>query len=125
MGKPVIFETPAGEKMVVLSLAEYETLVAGMDPEDAADVAAFDEAMAKLQSGDDRPLSPRAMAAYTSRPGFLRGLRRGKGLTQIELAGLAGITQGYLSDIEAGRRKASAETIERITRVLDEASQRE
>lgn len=119
MGKPVMFKTPSGEKMVVLALADYEQLVARADdPEDAADAAAFDEAMESLKSGKDRVLSPAEMEAYYARTGFLRGLRKGKGVTQVDLAAKAGLTQGLLSDIEAGRRNASPETIRKIAAAL-------
>ncbi|TDR88166.1 helix-turn-helix domain-containing protein [Enterovirga rhinocerotis] len=118
MGKPVMFKTPNGEKMVVLALADYEALLAANDPEDAADVAAFDEAMAALDSGEDRRLTSEEMAAYYQRPGFLRGLRKGKGLTQRQVAEAAGIQQGFLSDVEAGRRNPSEDTLRKITAAL-------
>ena len=114
-----MFKTPSGEKMVVLALADYEALVAGADTaEDEADVAAFDAAMAKLNSGEERPLSPDEMAGFYARPGFLRGLRLAAGLTQAELAARAGIAQSFLSEIESGRRSASAEKVRRIARAL-------
>lgn len=118
MGKPVIFETPSGDQMVVLPLDEYEALVAGVDPESAADVAAFDAAMADLASGEDRKLSPEEMMTFYARPGFLRGLRKGRRMTQAAFAGMIGITQGFLSDLEAGRRKASPETLQRMAEAL-------
>lgn len=119
MGKPVIFKTPGGEKMVVLALAEYEALVAGTDPsDDAADVEAYDEAMAKLEGGEERPLTPDEMTSFYARPGFLRGLRRAAGETQAGLAARAGIAQSFLSEIEAGRRNASPGTMRKIAAAL-------
>ena len=119
MNKPVIFTTPKGDEMVILPRAEYDALLAAAAQEDDADAAAFDEAMAALSSGQDRVLAPDEMRSRYLRPGFLRGARKGHGLTQVELAAKAGIGQGHLSDIEAGRRPGSPETMERIARALE------
>ena len=77
MGKPVMFKTPLGEEMVLLSRADYDELLAAADPEDASDVAAYDEAMARLERGEDRRLTTSEMEEYLTRPGYLRGLQKG------------------------------------------------
>ena len=119
MNKPVIFTTPKGDEMVILPRAEYEALVAAVSQEEDAEAAAFDEAMTALASGKDRVLTSDEMRSRYLRPGFLRGARKGRGLTQGELAEKVGIAQGHLSDIEAGRRNGSPETMERIARALE------
>lgn len=40
-------------------------------------------------------------------------------LTQVQLAGAAGIQQGYLSDIEARLRHGSAQTLAALALALD------
>ena len=49
----------------------------------------------------------------------LRALRKWRGMTQDELAGRTGLTQGFLSDLESRRRAASAETVDRLALALD------
>lgn len=48
----------------------------------------------------------------------LRKLRRERGITQVELANAAGISQAMLSNIENGNRKPSVETARRIAAKL-------
>lgn len=49
----------------------------------------------------------------------LQRLRREKGLSQEELAHLAGCARAYLSGAEAGRRNATLETIAALAKVLE------
>jgi DNA-binding transcriptional regulator YiaG len=125
MGKPVMFKTPAGEEMVILARADYDALVAGLhnDEEDAADVASFDTAMARLDSGEDRRLSSEEMAEFSMRPGFLRGLRKARGLTQAAVAASVGMGQSHLSDIECGRKAASRETRSKLLAFLTHSAE--
>ena len=51
----------------------------------------------------------------------LRALRRRRGLSQRELAGLAGTTQGTVWQLETGRRGAYPRTIKRLSRALEAA----
>lgn len=48
----------------------------------------------------------------------VRKLREAKGLTQQQLAILAGVTQPYLHDLEKGNRGARPETWARIAEAL-------
>ncbi len=41
----------------------------------------------------------------------MRAWRRWRGLTQAKLASMAGMAQGHLSEIEAGTKGASRETL--------------
>ena len=49
----------------------------------------------------------------------LRDIRRKRGLSQEELAGLADIHQTYLSGVERGRRNPSILVLQRIARALE------
>lgn len=51
----------------------------------------------------------------------LRALRRRRGLSQRELAELAGITQDTVWQLETGRRGAYPRTIKRLSRALEVA----
>ena len=119
--KPQIITTPTGEQMVVLPLGEYEALLAAAAEaeEDAADVAAFDKAMADLSAGCDAPLPAEVSAMITRGASLLAALRRWRGVKQTDLATSVGIAQGYLSDMESGRRNGSPETLAKIARRLD------
>jgi transcriptional regulator with XRE-family HTH domain len=48
----------------------------------------------------------------------LQRLRREKGLSQEELAGLAGIHQTYLSGVERGKRNPTVSVLQRIAEAL-------
>ncbi|MCA0366820.1 MAG: helix-turn-helix domain-containing protein [Proteobacteria bacterium] len=113
------FTTPAGEELVILPRAEYDALVAGLgeDEEDAADVAAFDAAMADLASGADAPLPVEVSAMILKGLSRTAAWRKHRGWSQQTLAEAAGIGQGYLSEIERGR-PAPPETLERLAAAL-------
>lgn len=49
----------------------------------------------------------------------LREVREDRGLSQAALAELAGIKQGYVSDLERGRRMPSFEILIRLRDILD------
>ena len=48
----------------------------------------------------------------------LRTIRQDRGVTVSELAGMAGISQAYLSNIEAGRKNPSAAVIRSLSKAL-------
>ena len=49
----------------------------------------------------------------------LRRIRMERGLSQEQLAGLAGLDRTYVSSCEAGRRNATIRTIDRLSRALE------
>ena len=49
-------------------------------------------------------------------PSLVRAARQDASLTQAELAGMTGMSQSTLAQIESGRRAVSAELLERILR---------
>lgn len=52
------------------------------------------------------------------KPKNIRALRRMVGLKQVELAGLAGITQAYLSEIENGKKPLTKKAAGKIARAF-------
>ena len=50
---------------------------------------------------------------------LLRAVRNWQGLTQAEVAEKAGLTQGYLSDLESGKREGTAQTLRMIAKALE------
>lgn len=119
MSAPQIIKTPGGEELVVLSRADYEALLQATREaaEDAADVAIYDARKAEL--GESEPLPAELSLAVLQGESRLRALRKWRGMTQDELAGRTGLTQGFLSDLESRRRAASAETVDRLALALD------
>jgi len=111
--------TPAGEEMVIMPRAEYESLLADRDDafEDGADAAAFAAAQAALQPGDILPAS--VSAGILAGQGLVSAFRRWRGVDLAELAVAAGIDSKLLTEIEAGERLLSRDHSARITEALD------
>ena len=118
---PQTILTAKGEELVVLSRAEYERLsaLAALAEEDAEDVAGYDAAIADLAAGRDERLPAEVSALLLRGASLLSAIRRWRGVTQVELAARAGLSQGYLSDLESGRRKGAKETLEALAKGLD------
>jgi transcriptional regulator with XRE-family HTH domain len=50
---------------------------------------------------------------------LLRALRRWKGMKQLDLALGAKLVQGYVSDLESGRKGGTPKTLRALARALD------
>lgn len=121
MSNPRTITTPGGETLVVLPLAEYEALVGAVAEaeEDAADIAAYDEAKAALAAGEETILPADVCKLILNGDSRLKAIRKWRGMQQSDVAAQAGIGQGYLSDLEHGKRAGAAETLAKIARALD------
>jgi hypothetical protein len=120
MSAPQIIRTPSGEELVVLPRAEYEALLERADhgAEDADDVAIYDARKAELAAGGV-VLPPEVSAAILRGDSRLKAIRSWRGETQQHLEFKTGIGQGYLSDLENGRRTGTSETIAKLAQALD------
>src|SRR5882724_190146 len=120
MSAPQIIRTPNGEELVVLPRAEYEALLerADREAEDADDVAIYDARKAELAAGGG-VLPPEISAAILRGESWLKAIRNWCGATQLYLNFKTGIGQGYLSDLESGRRTGTPETIAKLAQALD------
>ncbi|SFT85568.1 helix-turn-helix transcriptional regulator [Mesorhizobium sp. YR577] len=118
MNAPQIIKTPGGEELVVLPKADYDALLRAADEaaEDAADAAIYDARKAEL-SGTE-PFPAELSMAILRGDSRLKALRKWRGLTQSDLADKAGLTQGFLSDLEGRRRTASDDTAARLAAAL-------
>lgn len=121
---PHFITTDGGEELVILPRRDYDAMLARLGDEEAEDrmtVLLAREARRDLASGDEQLIPavadgrPPAQMPTGAR---IRGVRRASGFSQMRLAEEAGITQGYLSDIEGGRKKPTVEVIERICKAL-------
>ena len=121
MGKSQIIHTD-GEDLIVIARSEYEALLARAGDEVSEDtmtariIAATD---AKIARGEDVALPAAVWAAIESGEHPIRAIRKHRGLTQIEVAESAGLRQGYIADIEAGKKKGSAASLKAIAAALD------
>ena len=120
MRSPQIIRTPHGEELVVLPRADYEALVerADHEAEDAEDVAIYDARKAELAAGGGI-LPPDVSAAILRGASRLKAIRNWRGETQLHLTFKTGIAQGYLSDLENGRRRGTSDTIAKLAQALN------
>lgn len=119
MSAPQIIRTPGGEELVVLPRAEYEALLerADHEAENADDVAIYDARKAELAAGVILP--PEVSAAILRGDSRLKAIRKWRDETQLHLEFKTGIGQGYLSDLESGRRTGTPETIAKLAEALN------
>lgn len=120
MNAPQIIRTPSGEELVVLTRAEYEALLERADhqAEDADDIAIYDARKAELAAGGV-VLPPEVSAAILRGESRLKAIRNWRDETQLHLNVKTGISQGYLSDLESGRRTGTPETIAKLAQALN------
>jgi hypothetical protein len=110
--------TDKGE-VAILPRKEYEMLVARAKEADEDTGTARLVARARKEIGAGAPLIPLAVAdriANGENP--IRVIREWKDVTQLHLSSKANIGQGYISDMENGRRKGTTAALKEIARVL-------
>lgn len=111
-----IIKTPAGEELAILPRADYDRLVARA--EDASDIRAGAEARARITAGADElvPLDIAGRLLEGESP--VRVWREHRGMTMAALAGAAGISAAYLSQIEGGKREGTLSTMAAVAKAL-------
>lgn len=104
----------------MLPRADYEALVerADHEAEDADDVAIYDARKAELAAGGV-VLPPEVTTAILRGDSRLKAIRNWRGETQLHLTFKTGIAQGYLSDLENGRRRGTSDTIAKLAQALN------
>ena len=120
MSEMQIIRTPSGDEMVVIPRAEYDALLAAAAAETDAgdDVAIYESRKADIAAGRDVVLPPEVSAYMLRGDSLLRATRRWRGISQSDLAEQVGLSQGYLSDLERGRRAGTPETLQALSDVL-------
>ena len=108
--------TPSGERLVLLPEAEYEALLAAA--EEAADAAAVEAFRRKLAAGEEELLPAAMVDRVLAGESLVRVWRDHRGLTSKALAEKAGIAQAYLSQIEAGKREGTTDTLRKLATAL-------
>jgi DNA-binding XRE family transcriptional regulator len=111
-------KTPRGE-VAILPRKEYELLVAKASEADEDAGTARIVARAKKEIAGGGPLLPKDVVdrmANGENP--VRVLREWRGETQMYLASKTDLSQGYISDIENGRRVGTVAALRLIANVL-------
>jgi ribosome-binding protein aMBF1 (putative translation factor) len=101
---------------VLLRRTDYEALL--RHAEDAADAAQVRAAEARVAAGEDEyvPLALTERLAAGASP--VRVWREHRGLSARALAGRAGISTAYLSQIETGKKPGSFDAMAKLARAL-------
>jgi DNA-binding XRE family transcriptional regulator len=113
---PVVTKTPSGEEIVILSRPEYDALIEAR--EDAEDAAVARAVVARIAAGTEEMLTTEEVNALLAATTPLAFWRKKRGLTQAALAAEAGVAQGYISELEAGRKTGDVMVLRRIANAL-------
>ena len=116
MNKATKFTTPSGEEMVVLARAEYDALVEMAEM--LEDVAAYDESKRRIAEGDDLRVPAEFVYRMMDGENPIRVWRDFRGMTSKDLANAIGISAGYLSEIETGKKDGSISVFRNIAKAL-------
>ncbi|MEW6242598.1 MAG: helix-turn-helix domain-containing protein [Chloroflexota bacterium] len=90
-----------------------------MDEEELEDIRDYDAAKAELERGEDELIPAEVVFAILEGENPVKVWREFRGLTQQQLAEAAGISKPYLSQIETGKRKGSADILSALAKVLN------
>jgi hypothetical protein len=115
----VRFQKTARGEVAILSRKDYEALVikAAEADEDVGTARLVARARKEVAAG--APLIPKEIADRLAKgENPVRVLREWRGKTQQQLAREGGLTQGYLSDIENGRRRGTALRLRGVSHAL-------
>jgi DNA-binding XRE family transcriptional regulator len=118
MAKVQFIKTTGGEELAILPKSEYERLTALAVGEDAGVARVVRRTRAALAAGDEIVLPKTVVDRLSAGENPIRVLREWCDMTQAELVVSIGTTQGYLSEIEAGKRKGPVALHQKIARAL-------
>jgi hypothetical protein len=110
--------TNKGE-IAILPRKDYEALAAKAQEADEDVGTARLVARARKEIAAGMPLIPKEVVdRLVSGENALRVLRKWRGKTQLDISHKTNIGQGYLSDLESGRRKGTTAALKRIADAL-------
>lgn len=118
MTKVQFIKTAGGEELAILPKNEYERLAKLVADEDIGKARIVRNARDKIVAGREVLVPKAVVDRLAARANPIRVLRKWRAMTQAELAVAVGITQGYLSDLEAGRRNGPVALHQKIGRAL-------
>lgn len=118
MTKVQFIKTTDGEELAVLPKREYERLAALVADEDAGTARIVRKVRAAVEAGTEVVLPKAIVDRLAAGENPIRVLRVWRDMTQAYLAAAARITQGYLSDLETGKRKGTVAMHQILARAL-------
>jgi hypothetical protein len=122
VNKPIqTLTTPNGERLVVLAEADYEELVQlanESEEEEDAELIAIANAITADPKLSDR-LPPEVSRFILAGASTLKALRQWRDVGQTKLASDIGTSQGFVSDLENGRRAMTDDVRKRVAKSLD------
>lgn len=118
MTKVQFIKTAGGEELAILPRSEYERLAKLVADEDIGTARLVRDAREKIAAGREVLVPKAVVDRLAERENPIRVLREWRAMTQAELAVAIGITQGYLSDLEAGKRKGPFALHQKIAQAL-------
>jgi hypothetical protein len=111
-------KTDKGE-VAILPREDYEALAAKAAEADEDIGTARLVARARKEVAAGAPLIPKTVVDRLAKgENALRVLREWRGETQLRVSYLTNIGQGYISDLESGRRKGTTAALKRIAAAL-------
>jgi len=115
----VRFQKTSKGEVAILPRKEYEALVAKAVEFDEDVGTARLVARARKEVSDEQIIPKEVVDRIVAGENPIRVLREWRDVTQMYLSMKTDIGQGYISDLENGRRKGTTEALKRIARVLD------
>jgi hypothetical protein len=115
----VRFQKTARGEVAILPRKEYEALAAKAAEADEDAGTARIVARARKEIAAGAPLLPKQVVdRFVKGENPVRILREWRDITQLRLSFKTGLSQGYISDVETGRRKGAATALRRIADAL-------
>ena len=109
-------KTETGDELIVMSRRDYDSLLAQLGDEEAEDRMTL---LIAAEARSEAALPEPVCASILAGDSVLRALRKWRGLTQVDLAQGAGLTQGYVSEIEARAKSATPEALAKLALALN------
>jgi DNA-binding XRE family transcriptional regulator len=122
MNNPLtFFRTEGGEELVVITRAEYDRLsgdLAGDADENAIAGRIVRETSDAIARGEDVAIPESVWEAIEGGESPILAIRRWRDMTQLHLAHRTGLSQSYISQIEAGEKRPSVEVLRQLAKEL-------
>ena len=111
--------TEKGRKMALLPLAEYKRMLAIIETKaEAQDIQDAEHILARVKAGKE-PLVPGVVVrAIIDGAHPVRAWRTHRAMTAAALAGKAGISRAYLTQIETRKRKGTTDIFRALAKAL-------
>ena len=113
-------KTQSGDELAVLPRDEYERLAA-LAEEGAENVGTrrvVARARENLAAGRETTIPKSVADRIADGDNPILAVREWRGMTQVALAEAAGISQGYVADLESGRRSGTAKQLATVAAAL-------